>query len=200
MPPVPVVPVAGPRRLPLLGNLPAFGRNPLAFLERLRDEFGDVVTWSLGPMKIMSLTHPEHIAELLGSNEGHFENLDAGWAFKQLVGKSVMRSQGAAWRRKRSLVQPSVRPSQVRRYASTMVDCAVALADRWQEGTQIDVLREMDRSPSASWSETFSATTSATRPTHYETRCPWPGERSAPSYGASDSSCRPGCLPPPADA
>ncbi|MCX5612514.1 MULTISPECIES: cytochrome P450 [unclassified Streptomyces] len=145
MPPVPFVPVAGPRRLPLLGNLPAFGRDPLAFLERLRDEFGDVVTWSLGPMKIISLTHPEHIAELLGSNEGHFENLDAGWAFKQLVGKSVMRSQGAVWRRKRSLVQPSVRPSQVRRYATTMVDCAVALADRWQEGTQIDVLREMDQ-------------------------------------------------------
>lgn len=145
MPPVPFVPVAGPRQLPLLGNLPAFSRDPLAFLERLRDEFGDVVTWSLGPMKVMSLTHPEHIAELLGSNEGHFENLDAGWAFKQLVGKGIMRSQGAGWRRKRSLVQPSVRPSQVRRYATTMVDCAVALADRWHEGTQIDVLREMDQ-------------------------------------------------------
>ncbi|MET9567497.1 cytochrome P450, partial [Streptomyces tauricus] len=141
---VPFLPVAGPHRLPLLGNLPAFGRDPLAFLERLRDDFGDVVTWSLGPMKNVSLTHPEHIAELLTDDEGHFGTLDAGWAFKRLVGHSVIRSQGADWRRKRSLVQPTVRPSQVRRYATTMVDCAVALADRWQEGSHIDVLREMN--------------------------------------------------------
>lgn len=143
VPTEPFRPVAGPRGLPLLGNLPSFGRDPLAFLERLRDDFGDVVTWSLGPMRIVSLAHPEHIAELLGSDEERFEIFDAGWAFKRLVGNGVMRSQGADWRRKRSLVTPTVRPSQVRRYATTMVDCATTLADRWQEGSQIDVLREM---------------------------------------------------------
>ncbi|WP_229888740.1 cytochrome P450, partial [Streptomyces mirabilis] len=145
MPTVPFHPLAGPRGLPLLGSLPAFGRDPLAFLERLRDDFGDVVTWSLGPIRIVSLAHPEHIAQLLGSDDGRFEIFEAGWAFKRLVGNGVMRSKGADWRRKRSLVQPTVRPSQVRRYATTMVDCAVALADRWQEGSQIDVLQEMQQ-------------------------------------------------------
>ena len=145
MPAVPFHPLAGPRGLPLLGNLPVFGSDPLVFLERLRDDFGDVVTWSLGPMRITSLAHPEHIAQLLGSDEGHFETFEAGWAFKRLVGNGVMRSKGADWHRKRSLVQPTVRPSQVRRYATTMVDCAVALADRWQEGSHIDVLREMQQ-------------------------------------------------------
>ena len=48
VPIVPFRPLAGPRGLPLLGNLPAFGSDPLVFLERLRDGFGDVVTWSLG--------------------------------------------------------------------------------------------------------------------------------------------------------
>jgi hypothetical protein len=45
---VPLVPARGPRGLPLVGNLPAFGRDPLGFLARLRDEFGEAVTWSLG--------------------------------------------------------------------------------------------------------------------------------------------------------
>lgn len=140
---LPFRPVVGPRGLPLLGNLPAFGRDPLAFLERLRDDYGDAVTWSLGPMRILFLAHPEHIAELLGADERRYETLDAGWAFKRLIGNSVMRSQGAVWRRKRSMVQPIVRPRQVRRYATTMVDCAAALADHWRDGSRVDVLRQM---------------------------------------------------------
>ncbi|OEJ29921.1 cytochrome P450 [Streptomyces agglomeratus] len=143
VPPVAFLPIAGPRGLPLLGNLPAFGRDPLAFLVRLRDDFGDVVTWSLGPMRIIFLSHPEHIAELLGADERRYETPDVGWSFRRLVGDSVIRSQGADWRRKRSLVQPTVRPRQVRTYATTMVDCASALADRWQDRERIDVLREM---------------------------------------------------------
>ncbi|WP_281279966.1 cytochrome P450 [Streptomyces hundungensis] len=110
MPAVPFVPVTGPRGLPLLGSLPMFGRDPLAFLVRLRDDFGDVVTWSLGSMRMILLSHPEHIAELLASDETRYRPIDVSWVFKQLVGDSVVRSQGADWRRKRSLVQPTVRP------------------------------------------------------------------------------------------
>lgn len=115
---VPLRPVPGPVRLPLLGNLPAFGRDPLAFLARLRDDFGDAVTWSLGPRRSLFLSHPQHIAELLGAVEHSFDILDIGWAFKQVTGQSVILSRGADWRRKRSLVQPTVRPRQVRAYAA----------------------------------------------------------------------------------
>ncbi|MEV8022768.1 cytochrome P450 [Streptomyces sp. NPDC086554] len=135
--------MAGPRGLPLVGNLPAFSRDPLAFLVRLRDDFGDVVTWSLGPMRIVLLSHPEHIAELLSSAEHRYAPVDACWSFKQLVGDSVIRSHGADWRHKRSLVQPAVRPRQVRGHATTMVDCAVATAQDWRGGRRIDVQREM---------------------------------------------------------
>ncbi|GHF09025.1 cytochrome P450 [Streptomyces morookaense] len=140
---LPLRPVAGPRGLPLLGNLPAFGRDPLTFLTRLRDEYGDGVTWSLGPLRSLFVSHPEHIGELLGAVEQTFDILDVGWAFRRVAGQSVILSKGAEWRRKRSLVQPTVRPRQVRLYASTMVDCAQAAADRWRDGQRIDVLREM---------------------------------------------------------
>ncbi|WP_256255742.1 cytochrome P450 [Streptomyces sp. MUSC 14] len=135
--------MTGPRGLPLLGSLPAFGQDPLAFFVRLRDDFGDVVTWSLGPMRIVLLSHPEHIAELLRSEEHCYQPLDICWAFKRLVGDSVIRSHGPDWRHKRSLVQPAVRPRQVRGHATTMVDCAVATAQGWQGGQRIDVRREM---------------------------------------------------------
>ncbi|MFH8346331.1 cytochrome P450 [Streptomyces sp. NPDC018045] len=140
---VPLRPVPGPRGLPWLGNLPAFGRDPLAFMARLRDEYGDAVTWSLGPWRSLFLSHPRHIAEFLGAREHAYDVLEVGWAFQRITGKSVVRSSGADWRRKRGLVQPAVRPRQVRHHARTMVDCALAAAGRWREGQRVDVHREM---------------------------------------------------------
>ncbi|WP_435854884.1 cytochrome P450 [Streptomyces triculaminicus] len=137
-------PVPGPRGLPLFGNLTAFGRDPLAFFGRLRDH-GDVVTWRLGPRRSVFVSRPDHIAEFLAAVEQTFEPLEIGWGLKQLVGDSVLLSKGAAWRRKRTLVQPTVRPRHVRTYAITMVDCATELAGAWCEGQRVDVRREMTR-------------------------------------------------------
>jgi cytochrome P450 len=138
-------PAAGPRRLPLAGNAAAFSRDPLRFFSTLRDQHGDVVSWRLGPKRCLFLSHPEHIAQLLTAREHGFETLDIGWAFKQVVGQSVIRSNGADWRRKRSLVQPAVRPRQVRHHATTMVACAEALADTWQDGQRVDLAPAMSR-------------------------------------------------------
>ncbi|MFI9023865.1 cytochrome P450 [Streptomyces sp. NPDC053560] len=140
---IPLRPVPGPRGAPLLGNLPAFGRDPLGFLVRLRDDFGDAVTWSLGPKRSLFLFHPEHIAEFLAARERTFELLEIGWAFKQLIGDSLILSKGSDWRRKRSLVQPTVRPRQVRAHASAMVECARTAADEWHDGDRIDVRQQM---------------------------------------------------------
>ncbi|WP_032926299.1 cytochrome P450 [Streptomyces sp. NRRL WC-3773] len=140
---VPLRPVPGPRGLPWAGNLPAFGKDPLAFMARLRDEYGDAVTWSLGPWRSLFLSHPQHIAEFLAAREHAYGLLEVGWSFQRITGKSVIRSTGADWRRKRGLVQPAVRPRQVRHHARTMVDSALAAADRWQEGGHVDVHREM---------------------------------------------------------
>lgn len=130
--------------MPLLGNLPAFRRDPLAFLAHLRDDCGDVVGWSLGSKRLTLLSHPDHIAELFGGSQDLFPPVDISWVFRQLVGESVILSQGADWRRKRGLVQPSVRPRQVRGYAATMVECALDAADGWADGHRIDVEGEMN--------------------------------------------------------
>ncbi|MEU4729717.1 cytochrome P450 [Streptomyces sp. NPDC023588] len=135
----------GPRGWPLLGNLPAFARDPLAFFESLRDDYGDWVPWSLGPRRGILLSRPEHTGELLGAVESTFKPMELGWALHQLLGNGVVVSTGDDWRRKRALVQPAVRPRQVASYAATMVECADALAGSWREGARIDVHQEMAR-------------------------------------------------------
>ncbi|MFD7614743.1 cytochrome P450 [Streptomyces sp. NPDC059828] len=137
---VPVVP--GPPRLPGLGNLPAFARDPLGFFVRLRER-GDMVAWRLGPQRALFVSRPEHIGELLTGIETVFSHPELGWALKLVLGDGVVTSEGADWRRKRALVQPAVRPRQVRTYAETMAACAAEVADTWRPDRVIDVRREM---------------------------------------------------------
>ncbi|MEU7020824.1 cytochrome P450 [Streptomyces sp. NPDC046203] len=134
--------VQGPRGLPLLGNMPEFGKDPLAFFERLRDR-GDFVRWRFGPSAMLFIAHPETVGELLTEVEGTFDQPDLGIAVRTLLGDGVVVAKGADWRRKRSLVQPSVRPRQVKSYAATMAGSAAALADQWTDGQRVDVKREM---------------------------------------------------------
>ncbi|MFI2779805.1 cytochrome P450 [Streptomyces sp. ALB3] len=134
--------VQGPRGLPLLGSLPQFGRDPLAFFERLRG-YGDMVHWRFGRNDCVFVADPECIGELLTETERTFDQPLLGIAFRTVMGNGVVVARGSDWRRKRSLVQPSVRPRQVRSYASTMTACAVELADTWSGGERVDVKREM---------------------------------------------------------
>ncbi|MEZ0094506.1 cytochrome P450 [Streptacidiphilus sp. EB129] len=133
----------GPRGLPLLGNLPAFARDPLAFFCHLRDVYGDWVPWALGPRKAVFVSRPEDVGELLAQVEIGFSPAELGWAFRHVLGDGVVTSTGPDWRRKRALVQPSVRPRQVRSYAATMVECADAMACGWSDGRSVDVAAEM---------------------------------------------------------
>ncbi|MFI8964294.1 cytochrome P450 [Streptomyces sp. NPDC053493] len=134
--------VPGPRGVPVLGNLPEFGKDPLAFFERLRER-GDFVRWRFGRTPALFIAHPETVGELLTEVERTFDQPDLGIAFRTLLGDGVVVAKGADWRRKRSLVQPSVRPRQVKSYAATMAACAVDLAERWTDGQRVDIKREM---------------------------------------------------------
>lgn len=134
--------VQGPRGLPLLGSLPRFGRDPLAFFEQLRG-CGDMVRWRFGRHDCLFVADPECIGELLTETERTFDQPLLGIAFRTVMGNGVVVARGADWRRKRSLVQPSVRPRQVKSYASTMTSCAVELAGTWSAGTRVDIKREM---------------------------------------------------------
>ena len=134
-----------PAGWPLLGNLPALARNPLAFFDRLRDLDADLVSWRLGGQQCVFVTRPSLIIELLGSVERSFTNAEFGPMFRALLGESVVVSRGDAWRRKRSLIQPALRPRQVREFAPIMVDTAEEMAESWTPGERIDVLSEMSR-------------------------------------------------------
>ncbi|RCG27251.1 cytochrome P450 [Sphaerisporangium album] len=138
----PVRPVPA-SRTPLLGNLPEFARDPLAFFTRLRDDHGDMVEWRLGRQRCLFLARPDHVGEVLAGAESTFVHAQMPPTFLQLHGEGMVNSSGDAWRRKRALVQPAIRPRQVRAYARTMAQCAEEFADGLKAGERLDIRRHM---------------------------------------------------------
>ncbi|MFE5300733.1 cytochrome P450 [Streptomyces sp. NPDC056632] len=136
-------PAPGPTGMPLLGNLPDFAADPLAFLTRLRDDHGDVVAWRLGGRPCLFLARPEHIAEVLAGAETVFRKTELGSAFRQVFGAGLVTSEGAEWQRRRAAVQPAVRPRHVKSYARTMIDCAEEFVSDRRSCERVDVRREM---------------------------------------------------------
>jgi cytochrome P450 len=133
----------GPSGAPLVGNLPEFAKDPLGFFVRMREEHGDIVEWRFGRRPCLFVARPEHVHEMFAGLESTYTRTRHPHAFRMLLGEGLVSSHGEQWRRKRAIVQPAVRPRQVRAYTRTMAHCSEEFADGWKPGDRIDVRREM---------------------------------------------------------
>ncbi|MGW9438110.1 cytochrome P450 [Streptomyces sp. NPDC055607] len=141
----PATPVrrAAHRGLPALGHLIPFMTDPLGFLGRLRERYGDTVEWSLGPKRAILVTHPDHVGEVLSKVEDTYDFPDLGHAFRKLTGEGVATSRGKDWKRKRATAMPAVRPQRVQAYSEVMVRSTTEHIADWREGMRLDLYSEI---------------------------------------------------------
>ena len=126
----------------LLGHALEFGRDPLALLQRARQD-GDVVRLRFGPFRVYVLNSPDAIRQALVSQA---RNLEKGLSFgraKRLIGNGLVMSEGEDHRRQRRLMQPAFHRAQIARYLTTMRDVAVPRIDAWPDGGTLAFDREM---------------------------------------------------------
>jgi cytochrome P450 len=140
----------GPRGHFLIGNLLAFRRDVLGFLLESRREFGDVVRFRLGPMLIHLACHPDHIKQVLVTNQ-HCYNKDTRSSAKiaGITGAGLLTNNGDAWLRQRRLMQPVFNAQRLLAYIDLIVQATDRMLDSWQAraaaGQAIDVASEMMR-------------------------------------------------------
>ena len=126
----------------LLGHALEFGRDPLALLQRARQD-GDVVRLRFGPFRVYVLNSPDAIRQAL---VGQARNLEKGLSFgraKRLIGNGLVMSEGEDHRRQRRLMQPAFHRAQIARYLTTMRDVAVPRIGAWPDGGTLAFDREM---------------------------------------------------------
>jgi cytochrome P450 len=131
----------------LLGVMPEFNRDPLAFLERLARDYGDVVSTRFFYVPAYFLYHPDHIEYVLATNNRNFiKPLSFRTPFfNRLVGNGLLTSEGDFWRRQRRLAQPAFHRERINAYARIMVKDTEELLATWRDGEIRDIHRDMMR-------------------------------------------------------
>lgn len=135
----------GPRPLVSWSLLYSLRKNPLKFVERLRERYGDVAYFRIGPQRVYLLSHPDFVKELLVNHE---ESLMKGRGLqiaRRLLGDGLLTSEGELHKRQRALVQPVFHKSKVAVFADLMDEYARKTCASWQEGAVLEVGEEMSK-------------------------------------------------------
>jgi cytochrome P450 len=136
----------GPRGHILLGNLLEFRRDNLAFYTRCAREHGDVVSFRLGPHRVVQVNRPDLVEHVLVTGNRHFaKNFFALRHLHAVLGDGLITSEGGHWLRQRRLAQPAFRRDQFAAYGDVMVACTERMLAGWRPGETRDVHAEMMR-------------------------------------------------------
>lgn len=133
----------------LLGQLPAFGRDPLGVLAEGRRQLGDLFVFRLGPRQLYAVSHPDLAQAVLLENKEVFQrsrDFEGGTPLTYLTGLSVLTTDGDSWLGKRRLMQPIFHRGRIQAMGATMAEAGARMLARWDArpaGAEVDLAEEM---------------------------------------------------------
>ena len=137
----------GPRGNLLLGVMPEFNADALAFVTRCARDYGDVVSARFLYVDTLFLYHPDHVEFMLTSGNRNFKkplSLNSAF-FRRIVGNGLITSEGDFWLRQRRLAQPAFHRERLASYADTVARFAERLIENWQDGETREIHADMMR-------------------------------------------------------
>ncbi len=134
----------GPKGLPILGHLLEMSRDTLGFFERSAREYGDMTALQLASFPAVIVNNPDLIEQVLVKQNEHFTKNKVFWRqLEALLGNGLFTAEGAEWQRQRKLAAPAFATIPLATYGPHMVELTQRMVDRWQDGQEIDMHREM---------------------------------------------------------
>lgn len=118
-------------------------RQRLGLLRSMAARYGDVSELTLGKQRIVLLTHPDDIRDLLITNQKQFRKGQALERAKVLVGEGLLTAEGEHHLRQRRLVQPAFHRARIAAYAGAMTGAAMQQQSAWRDGASLDANRAM---------------------------------------------------------
>ncbi len=129
-----MIPVLVPG-LPWIGNLHQYRLDKVGFLQRLRERYGDVVRFRLGPHTLVLVAHPEDIHRVEMKNA---RNYVKATNFRAVVGDGIFMSEGEKWKKQRRLIAPTFHQGSLLKMVDDM---------NRKIGLTLDAMLEADHRP-----------------------------------------------------
>jgi cytochrome P450 len=121
--------------------------NPLNGINKLHQQYGDSYSLTVAGTTMIMLSRPEHLHTVLVEQADAFHKdadyTDPNQGLARFVGKGLLTSDGALWKRQRKLVAPALHARRIAAYAETMTTYSDLMLERWADGQRLDVAREM---------------------------------------------------------
>lgn len=113
---------------------PGIDRETLVLLEGLQVEYGNVVRMSLtNGRDAVFINDAQDVRRLLVRHHGKYRKGPGFERVKMLLGNGLIVSDGATWRRSRTMIQPAFSRQNVHRLIGVMVDCCELRVDSWRQ-------------------------------------------------------------------
>lgn len=103
-----------------LRNVDAMLRRPLAHLQFLQEQHGDVVEMPMLSQTWLLLVHPEDVESLLVTHHASLVRDEFAVYLRRVLGQGLLTSDGELWKRQRRLASTAFTPKRIRGYATTM--------------------------------------------------------------------------------
>jgi len=135
-----LVRVPGP---PIVGNALRLLTDPLGFTQRAARRHGDLIDLNIPLMPTYLVSHPDLIEQVLVRDAKRYIKDRTTRDLGEVLGDSLLTSEGDPWRKRRRLIQPGFHRERVASYAATMVACTERMLAGWSSGQVRDVHADM---------------------------------------------------------
>jgi cytochrome P450 len=121
-------------------------RDRVDFYARTASDLGSPFVMRLGLLRLVVLTDPGQIHEVLVERPGDYDKSVTLSLFAEpLLGKGLLTNEAELHQKQRRMVAPAFSPKRLAGYAETMIDCAEQSASRMIAAGRVDLSEELMR-------------------------------------------------------
>ena len=131
----------GPK-IPLLAYARLY-RDPLGYLTRAAQKYGDIMQVDIAGRHDYLFNHPDYIRAILLDQEGLRRSVHR--PLQRILGRGLLTSRGSPHKKQRALLQPVFQKHRIAALGDVMVQQTVRWIDKWREGETVDMQVEMKR-------------------------------------------------------
>lgn len=122
----------GPLPADMVRAVPAIRRDPLAWLERTVERYGDMVAFPMPRSAVLLVNDPDGARQVLVEHARDFGKATIQYgALSAVTGEGLLTADGDTWRHRRRIAQPAFHHGALHAVADQASAAAAALRTRW---------------------------------------------------------------------